>query len=503
MGTKTMENTRIFVIIALIVFIISIFPILFVSFYNHAAADDLSFSEQALITWRETRSLPAILKVAWNNVINIYQNWQGTYTGVFLMTLQPGMFGEEYYFIGTFVLMFGFIFSVLFLSNTILRNYLRASVWQWLAISIPPLAVCIQTMSNSRDSFLWYNGGVLYTFTFSMYLVLFSLTLKFVRKPKAITATAIIFLGFLTAGGAIPVAMLCFLTGVTVITFSFIKKQPMKHLMLIAFIPVIAGSLVTALAPGHTVRRAIIEANPGNFGNVPLLSVPFVSVIYGFWTVFLTVNVPFLLTILLVIPFLYQLLADTERNFKYPLLISLLSFAFVCGLYVPLIYGNGLNIINRYINIVQISIWILGIVNTYYWLGWAVTYKKIKFKMKIKHRTVMLLVLSLLIIGTTMKIEFSAEPGERGTFAITAPFSAVVVYEFITGEIQAYHTAYSDLLSFLQNDETQPPDFRILPNIVPSVFVRPFSHNEADDYTIDWFIVRMSNRYGKLLPIPE
>ena len=91
------------------------------------------------------------------NVVNLYNNWQGTNTGVALMTLQPGVFGEEYYFASTLILVFGLVFAVLFFSKTLLRDYLDADVWQWLAISIPPLAVCIQTMSNSRDSFLWYN----------------------------------------------------------------------------------------------------------------------------------------------------------------------------------------------------------------------------------------------------------------------------------------------------------------------------------------------------------
>ncbi|MCL2274945.1 MAG: hypothetical protein FWC16_08475 [Defluviitaleaceae bacterium] len=502
MQEKKPVNAKIFAIIALTVFIFSILPILTVSLFNHAAADDLAFSEQAFITWRETGSLPAVLQVAWDNVVSIYRTWQGTYTGVFLMTMQPGLFGEEFYFIGTFILLFGLIFSVLFFSKTLLCDCLGANRWQWLAISIPPLAVCIQTMSNSRDSFLWFNGGVLYTFTFSMYLILLTLTLKFIRKPKIITAIIISVFGFVTAGGAIPIAMLCFLTGITATVYLFIKKHPAKYTMLIAFIPVIVGSLIAALAPGHAVRRAFVQANPGNFGDVPMFGVPFVSVVYGFWTMFLTVNVPFLLTMLLISPFLYQLLDNKDWKFKYPLWVSLLSFMFICGLYVPLIYGNGFNIIDRYVNIVQMSVWILGIINTFYWLGWAISVKKINFNIEIKHRAIILLVIATLAIGTTAKIEFTAEPGGRGAFAVTAPFSAVIIYEFLTGEIQAYHAAYRDLLEFMQNDEVQPPDFRILPDIVPSVFVRPFSHSEADDFTIEWFVARMSNRYGKPLTIP-
>jgi len=496
-------NVKVFVIVAMTVFVFSLLPILVVSFFNFAAADDLNFSEQTFIAWKETGSITAVIHAAWDNVVSMYRTWQGTYTGVFLMSMQPGLFGEEYYFVGTFILIFGLVFSILFFSKTLLCGYLGANIWQWLAISIPPLAVCIQTMSNSRDSFLWFNGGVLYTFTFSMFLVFLSLILKFVRKPRIITAISISILGFITAGGAIPIAMLCFLAGITATAYLFITKHKAKYTMLIVVIPVVTGSLITAFAPGHAVRSAFIEANPGTFGNVPLFGVPFVSVAYGFWTTFLTVNVPFLLTMLLIAPFLYQLLDNNKWNFKYPLLVTLLSFLFICGIYVPLIYGNGFNIIDRYVNIVQISMWILGVINTFYWLGWAVNVRKINFNIEIKRKALIMCVISALAIGTTAQINFTAEPGGRGTFAVAAPFSAVIIYEFFTGEIQAYHAAYRELHEFMQNDEVQPPDFRVLPNLVPSVFVRPFSHSEADDFTLEWFVARMSNRYGKPLPMPE
>ena len=167
----------------------------------------------------------------------------------------------------------------------------------------------------------------------------------------------------------------------------------------------------------------------------------------------------------------------------------------ICGLYFPLIYGNGFNIIDRYVNIVQISMWILGVVNTYYWLGWAK-------KLVIKQNAATICVIAVLAIATTAEIDFSAEPGGRGSFTVVAPFSAVIIYEFFTGEIQAYHTAYRNLLNFMESDETYPPYFRNLPELVPSVFVRPFSNNDDDDFTIEWFASHMSRRFGRELPIP-
>ena len=336
-----------------------------------------------------------------------------------------------------------------------------------------------------------------------MYLVVIALILKLMWKPRIITAIAISALGFIAAGGAAPVAMLCFLTGIVSVAMLFIKKHHAKYLLLFAATPLIVGSLINALAPGNMARKAFVETNPGNFGSVPILGVPFVSAANGFYTIFSTITISFMLVMLLNLPFMCQLLNNNRFKFKHPICVGILSIMLICALYLPIIYGNGYNIIDRYVNIVQIAIWIVGVIDTFYVLGWAVTVKRINVYAKTRHCALFLCVIAALSIGTTARIDFSAEPGGHGSFSVAAPFSAVILYEFLTGEIQAYHTAYSSLLEYMDNDEAQPPDFRNLPDIAPSIFLRPFSHSEDDDFTIEWFAMRMSNRYGKPLPIPD
>lgn len=56
-----------------------------------------------------------LLKTAYDTDKQFYLTWQGLYTSAFLLALQPGIFGERYYFIGGIGLLI-FMYLTLYLS---------------------------------------------------------------------------------------------------------------------------------------------------------------------------------------------------------------------------------------------------------------------------------------------------------------------------------------------------------------------------------------------------
>ena len=95
-------------------------PLYAISLYNHPYYDDYGFSAKAHQAWRDTGSVGAVLRAAWESALETRQGWQGTYTGTLLSNVQPGIFSEQLYFIGTFVLLtaliacFLYFFAVVF-----------------------------------------------------------------------------------------------------------------------------------------------------------------------------------------------------------------------------------------------------------------------------------------------------------------------------------------------------------------------------------------------------
>ena len=72
--------------VAVIVFILSLFPILALSGVDRASGDDWSFGLLTHLAWVDTQSLWQVLRAAFASVKKYYFSWQGTWFSVFLFS---------------------------------------------------------------------------------------------------------------------------------------------------------------------------------------------------------------------------------------------------------------------------------------------------------------------------------------------------------------------------------------------------------------------------------
>lgn len=84
--------------IMLTLFLISLLPVCRLAFYAHPAGDDYAYGVAAHLAWTDTHSLSAVLAAAVSNVKGYYTSWQGTYSSIFLMSLQPAIFSQRLLF---------------------------------------------------------------------------------------------------------------------------------------------------------------------------------------------------------------------------------------------------------------------------------------------------------------------------------------------------------------------------------------------------------------------
>ena len=187
------------------IIIFAVIPLYLISGYTHPCVDDYSYGRHTAQVWQETGSLEQVFLKAIEKTRDSYQNWQGTFSSIFLMRLQPAIFGEQYYFLTTIILLTVFIVCSILFYMVFFSKLFHASFFQGLIISILLSLGAVEFTYVISDSFYWYNGGITYTFFYSMEAFLFALLIFFYcakkRWIKIILGIVSIILAFFLCGG--------------------------------------------------------------------------------------------------------------------------------------------------------------------------------------------------------------------------------------------------------------------------------------------------------------
>ena len=68
-------------------------PLLLISAYNHSYADDWHYGVWAHLALQQTGNVGAAIVTALQQVGKAWFDWQGTYSAIFLMAIEPSVFG--------------------------------------------------------------------------------------------------------------------------------------------------------------------------------------------------------------------------------------------------------------------------------------------------------------------------------------------------------------------------------------------------------------------------
>ena len=113
-------RTVFFIILAF--FIISLIPLYIIGFYAHPSVDDYYYGTETVKVWNDTHSVASVVSSSFDEMINTYNIWQGNFSAIFLMRLQPGIFGEQYYFIAPLILISSFAACSMFFFYTVFKR---------------------------------------------------------------------------------------------------------------------------------------------------------------------------------------------------------------------------------------------------------------------------------------------------------------------------------------------------------------------------------------------
>ena len=185
-----------------------LFPVLWAAIYARPVNDDYSFS---YLTHQALVGHTGVLAEALREVEQIYFSWQGTYSAIFLFSLQPGIYGG--YQATAWLLVFSLLIGILFFHVRVFAlvnnpNRRGENLRHGGIIAILTFLLMIEGMPSIPEGLYWYNGAVYYSFFFSLSLILLGLLAGvFTGKTKLAGKIVALFLGAVISGGNYTTAL--------------------------------------------------------------------------------------------------------------------------------------------------------------------------------------------------------------------------------------------------------------------------------------------------------
>ena len=246
-------NKKTYKTILILISVCSIISLFVLSLYTRPSSDDYYDSKYML----EVLSIPGfhpikLLIQAIKMDFYLWRNFDGLFISEIVLLLQPGIYGEKYYFIGAWGIMF-FIFLSILLSIKNTLHAFRMSSKNTLFYAIITSAFLLNSMYGITEGIYWFNGAWNYTPFFFLILFNSSILFKsykleyFPRKTIILTS----LFAFLASGGNYILSLANVLVMMTFSIFGLVKKHKGY---LYPFITAFIGLCIEVFSPGAANR---------------------------------------------------------------------------------------------------------------------------------------------------------------------------------------------------------------------------------------------------------
>ena len=234
-------------------------PLVLISAYNHSYADDWHYGVWAHLTLQETGNVFAALVTALQQVGKAWFDWQGSYSAIFLMAVEPSVFGEQFYVLAAPIVLAILIAGTLFFTHVLMVELLGCERGHWLGLSCLMVAVQLLLQPSPVEGIFWYNSAIYYTAYHAAALAMFGCVAKIcdparVRRPRgAIVAASL--LAVFVAGGNFVTALVAAEVMFVVMVVLIVRARRCSIDVLWPFGLLVVGLAISLAAPGNDVRQ--------------------------------------------------------------------------------------------------------------------------------------------------------------------------------------------------------------------------------------------------------
>ena len=312
----------------------------------HPATDDFTFAVYTHATWLATGSLPHVIKDAVSYALRTWRDWQGTFTGVVIMALNPAVFSLGHYGVhAALLLLLQLVADFVFLRHMLGRR-MRLPRWLWLSLFLILSAMRLVFLPDIVEGIYWFNGAWFYTGAQAVSLLTLTLADGFSegdgkRMAKGVFACALLFA--LGMDNYITAMMTAAALLMMALQRAWSRERGAAVRTALLLVPICAGLLLSIVAPGNAVRMAADGAHESGMGYA-LLSIWRTAIAaLGYFVRFL-LRTPLLAVLFACTPALARACADDERaRLRCPPVFATLAglYLILCAMIIPHMYASG------------------------------------------------------------------------------------------------------------------------------------------------------------------
>lgn len=329
------------------ILILSLIPILYIAFFNHATGDDLIEGAALHQVIVNNGTVSEFLHTFIDTIVYDYNSWEGNWSSIILWILEPSIWGERFYVISTFIALLCIFSGFSYFYHHIIKYYLKTPKYFEIILSLSVIFFAIQFLPYPRAGLYWYTGIVNYLPPFALMLCSIVWIDKYIKEGInryiVFTSVAMLYIsgaGYMTVVLSFEIIVLFFVYFLIKIKEKEVRKR--IFLLLIPFSLLSIGFLVSAISPGNAVRGG--DSYKFDIYRVfttiySCIEEGIKSIPHFFWNARLFV---------IFLPFLVIMcweLIDINKSivkFKYPVRIVIITFLLYCSTYAPEIYSLGM-----------------------------------------------------------------------------------------------------------------------------------------------------------------
>ena len=352
-----------------ILFILSLIPLLWLGRYNVMCVDDYDYGRRVHDVWMETGSLGQSVKMAWQQNMSFYRDWQGTYISCFLMALCPMNFNYEIGYVVPVLMIGMFAVSTFVLGRHILHTWLGVEKAGGSFVMFVLLFMFYQVLEAPFEGIYWYNGSTHYVLMqsvwfFTLTAVSMSLWSRTKAREAAWCAVAAV-LAVIVGGGNLVTGLQAEIVMALLILYAAVTNRKKIIPVVIPFLTGSIGFLFNILAPGNT-QRSELDMDTGYSAVMSILLSFYNGVVYVIkWTPAFVI-----LIWLLLLPVLWKIVRKSDRTFTHPVWVTLGAFCVFSAMFTPTLFALGMVGLSRVDNIIQMVYYLCLVMVTAYWLGY-------------------------------------------------------------------------------------------------------------------------------------
>lgn len=436
---------RLIALLSVAVLLLLLVPLFRIAIYTAPWYDDYNYGRYVQTALNEERGLLSALNGALTCARTEWWAWQGTFSSTFFMSLMPGVWGEEYYFLGPVFLILLLLFSLCVFVKVLVRDVLRAERAFCAAMQAIVSAMVIELMFHSQSGLFWYNSGIHYV---GMHAFLLLLVSAWIRLLLGAGKTASVFLALWTLAGAVlagganyVTALQGLLIGIGLLVLGILLHNKRCFLLMPSLALYAYGFFKNVTAPGNAKRGASYVG----WGYSPLAAVG-ESFLEAFRQMGEMCRLIMPALMILLAPIIWSALKKVRFRFRFPGLVLAGSLCLYATGFTPSLYTLGHGGLARTLNAVKITLQLLLIIDEVYCLGWLQGKLARAGKLKSGEQAGSAPVLFYLAALGLMLTAFAADPSRL------THYTSWGAYHYVhAGEAYNFHQEYLERVETIKN----------------------------------------------------